>query len=149
MYNPGTVAQAFQPKDAPEPNTYKPKILRGRPFAIDPTKIIVFEDNSHKYMKQETEPVAHNHNLRSGRNQPPPAPGVRLPDPHFLEIHAAVAHILHMSGAAEFISLIQNQFGDSCPGLFRPTTDPKQELDILGTTFASLDLEEQLQRLAL
>ena len=41
------------------------------------------------------------------------APGVKLPDPRFLEIHAAVAHILYMSGAAEFIDVIQNQFGDS------------------------------------
>ena len=74
------------------------------------------------------------------------APGVKLPDPRFLEIHAAVAHILYMSGAAEFIDVIQNQFGDSCPGLLRATTDPKQELDILGTIFASLELEEQVRR---
>ena len=100
-------------------------------------------------MTQEAEPVAHNYNLRSGLNLPPAAPGVRLPDRYFLEIHAAVAHILYMSGAAEFIDVIQNQFGDSCPGLLRPVVDPKQELDMLGTIFASLDLEEQVRRCSL
>ena len=96
-------------------------------------------------MRHEAEHAAHSYSLRSGINQPL-APGVRLPDPYFLEIHAAVAHMLYMSGAAEFIDAIQSQFGDSCPGLLRPTADPKQELDMLETIFASLELEEQVRR---
>ena len=67
---------------------------------------------------------------------------MNLPNPHFIKIHAAVAHILHLSGAAGFIDFVKREFGDDFPRLLRPKDDIKEDLDLLATTFAALDLQE-------
>lgn len=37
---------------------------------------------------------------------------VSLPDPRYIKIHAAIAGILHMSGANRFFDELLNKFGD-------------------------------------
>jgi hypothetical protein len=37
---------------------------------------------------------------------------ISLPDPHYIKIHAAVAGILHMSGAGKFFDELLKKFGD-------------------------------------
>ena len=128
--------------DAPHLNTYEIKVLQGNPLGIDSgtRKIVVFEDNSHKHTRDQ-DPLPSNRNLRSG-NRRAEGRGVSLPEPHFIKIHAAVAHILHLSGAADFIDLVKREFGDDFPRLLRPKDKNMEDLDLLAATFAALDLQD-------
>ena len=45
--------------------------------------------------------------------------GIEPPDPQFLELHAAFAKVLHLSGAADYFEDIESEVEDSgtlCPG---------------------------------
>ena len=126
--------------DKPHLNTYEIKVLRGNPPGIDPDaqKIVVFEDHSHKH---DREPLPLDHSPGSGNGRAERR-GVSLPDPQFINIHAAVAHILHLSGAADFIDLVTREFGDDFPRLLRPKDKNMEDLDLLAVTFAALDLQD-------
>ncbi|KAG2753627.1 hypothetical protein P692DRAFT_20903204, partial [Suillus brevipes Sb2] len=38
--------------------------------------------------------------------------GIQLPSPTFIALHAAVAHVLHLSGAGEVIDKVYDAFSD-------------------------------------
>ena len=101
---------------------------------------IKFEDHSHKHQKPSPLPQEHDYNLHSGQKQPTTSSGVALPDPQFIAIHAAVAHILHMSGAAGFIDYVLRRWGDEFPKLRVPKADELEDLNYLASAFAAADL---------
>lgn len=53
--------------------------------------------------------------------------GIQLPNPTFIALHAAVAHVLHLSGAAEVIDKVYNAFSDE--GSTVPSGDRASEED--------------------
>jgi hypothetical protein len=71
------------------PNTYKVKqIVPGYLLAL-PDETIIFRDNS--------------------------ARGQALPNPKFIALHAALAQILHLSGAGEVIDLVMDRYSKDGP----------------------------------
>jgi len=100
--------------------------------------VIKFEDHSHKHQQPPLQ--EHDHNLRSGQKQPTTSSGVALPDSQFIAIHAAVAHILHLSGAAGFIDYVLRRWGDEFPKLKVPKADELEDLNYLASAFAAADL---------
>ena len=61
------------------------------------SKVIKFRDRSKEFQPDK------------GRE---PGHAVNLPNPHYLRIHAAVAGILHMSGAGKFFDELLGKFGE-------------------------------------
>jgi hypothetical protein len=58
---------------------------------------ITFEDHSNDFLSDST------------RKRNPP---VDLPNPHYIAIHAAIAGILHMSGAGRFLDELLDRYKD-------------------------------------
>ena len=65
---------------------------------------------------------------------------MNLPDPEFIGIHSAVANIMRMSGAAEFIDYVLQRWGGEFPKLKVPKTDELKDLNYLASAFAAIDL---------
>ena len=85
------------------PNTYRVQVLKLEDFPtlIYPKDIITFKDYS----------VADEERCREVRRKDYPKPpyGVPLPDPELIGFHRAIAKVLHMSGAAQAISLAMDR----------------------------------------
>jgi hypothetical protein len=62
-------------------------------------RIVVFRDRSAEFEQS------------SSRKRK--APEIDLPDPQFIAIHAAIAEVLHMSGAGGFLDELFRKFGPS------------------------------------
>jgi hypothetical protein len=56
--------------------------------------------------------VDHSNDLLSGSTSKKNRP-VDLPDPHYIAIHAAMAEILHMSGAGRFFNKLLSKYKDA------------------------------------
>lgn len=67
-----------------------------------------FEDHSANYDHDVGEPLAKT--LRANAESARVEMGIPIPDPLFFRIHAGVAGVLHMSGAAEVIDLVLERF---------------------------------------
>jgi hypothetical protein len=65
------------------------------------SKFVEFQDHSQEFQTSDEEKP-----LRKRRHEVP------LPDPHYLRIHAAVAGIMHMSGAGRFFGELLDKFGN-------------------------------------
>jgi hypothetical protein len=64
--------------------------------------------------------------------------GISLPNPTFIALHAAVAHVLHLSGAAEVIDKVYNAFSDDGPMVLAGNRDSEEDfrirLSLIGLT---------------
>lgn len=92
--------QETEPTAQPLTNKYKVKIygiLHGIGLREGELRIIEFTDHSEEFGNDKG---------RKRRLKP------ELPNPQYLKIHAAVAGILHMSGAGKFFDELLRKFGD-------------------------------------
>ncbi|TDL24181.1 hypothetical protein BD410DRAFT_786266 [Rickenella mellea] len=98
-----------------EPNTYKIKHFTEVRVFDAPSETVVFVD----------------------RSEPPHS--IPLPNREFVALHAAVAHVLHMSGAAVVIDEILDHFEDSASAV--PGHDSASERDLPARIAATMLLE--------
>ncbi|RDB17756.1 hypothetical protein Hypma_001070 [Hypsizygus marmoreus] len=68
-------------------------------------KVVEFEDHSDEFRSDEERSSPLKRSL-----------GVPLPDPHYISIHAAIAGVLHMSGAGKFLDELLDKFDSNGVG---------------------------------
>ena len=98
------------------PDTYHVKVLRSNVVPQIPFKqVVTFRDRS----KDESS---------HGSKQGPKAKNIPLPNPQFLALHAALAQILHMSGAGKAIELYMDRSSQHGPAVPSPKIRHADEL---------------------
>ncbi|KAG2349888.1 hypothetical protein BDR05DRAFT_994860 [Suillus weaverae] len=80
-------------------------------WCLHPTDVL------HKYTVHWLSPKLGWKNFTEVQFQDHSQTGIQLPDPRFIALHAAVAHVLHLSGAAEVIDKVYDAFFDEDPAV--------------------------------